>query len=93
MHEQYSVYKGLQRPIYFKGLKGNYIYYAFGLAASSLIFGVIISIATNFMTSAISMVAFLFLGILIMALYQRKYGLYRKDVKSGVYIVKGIFDK
>ena len=87
----YSVYKGLQRPIQFKGLKGNYIYFAFGIAICSLFVMMIASTMFNFMTGAISMAVFLFGGIIGMALYQRKYGLYQKNVKRGVYIIYKMF--
>jgi hypothetical protein len=90
--KKYSVYKGLQRPIQFKGLKGNYIYYAFAIAGGSLLVFIIMSTTINFIAATIGMAVFLFGGIIGMALYQRKYGLYRKKLKKGIYIVHNIFN-
>jgi Ca2+-dependent lipid-binding protein len=90
--EKFSVYKGLQRPILFKGLKGQYIYYAFAIAIGSLMTFVIISTIVNFLAASIGMAVFVFGGIIGMALYQRKYGLYRKNVRKGIYIIHNIFN-
>jgi phosphate/sulfate permease len=89
---KYSVYKGLQRPIQFKGLKGNYIYFVFAIALGSLFVAVCVTPFTNFLTGCISMVFFVFGGIIGMALYQRKYGLYRKRIFKGIYIIHNIFN-
>ncbi|MDR2774255.1 MAG: DUF4133 domain-containing protein [Tannerella sp.] len=89
---KYSVYKGLQRPIQFKGLKGNYIYFAFGIAVGSLFVAILVTPFTNFLTGCITMALVAFGGIVGMALYQRKYGLYRKRILDGVYIVHNIFN-
>ncbi|MDR2126797.1 MAG: DUF4133 domain-containing protein [Prevotellaceae bacterium] len=90
--KKYSVYKGLQRPIQFKGLKGNYIYYAFAIAIGSLIVFIIIATIVNFLAASVGMAVFVFGGIIGMALYQKKYGLYRKDVRKGIYIFRNIFN-
>jgi hypothetical protein len=90
--KKYSVYKGLQRPVQFKGLKGDYIYYAFGIAIGSLFVSIIVTTLTNFLTGCTAMAVFAFGGIIGMALYQRKYGLYRKRVLKGIYIIHNIFN-
>jgi uncharacterized membrane protein len=88
----FSVFKGLQRPIQFKGLKGSYIYFAFGIALGSLFVAIIVSTMTNFLTATFSMAIFVFGGIIGMALYQRKYGLYRKNINKGVFVIHNLFN-
>lgn len=39
----YLLYKGLKKPLVFKGLKGKYIYYAGGSFVGTMILGVILS--------------------------------------------------
>jgi Ca2+-dependent lipid-binding protein len=90
--KKYSVYKGLQRPIQFKGLKGNYIYYAFAIAVGSLLVFITFSTIFNFLAASISMAVFAFGGIIGMALYQRKYGLYRKEIRKGIYVIHNTFN-
>ena len=89
--KKYSVYKGLQRPIQFRGLKGSFIYYAFAIAIGSLFLFVIVSLISEFIVAAISMGIFVFGGIIGMAFYQRKFGLYRKSVRKGIYVIRNIF--
>ena len=89
----FSVYKGLQRPIQFKGLKGKFIYSAFIIALSSLFIAVIVSTFTSFLVGSCTMVSVALGGIIGMALYQRKYGLYRKNIIKGIFVVHSIFCK
>jgi hypothetical protein len=92
-HKKFSVYKGLQRPIQFKGLKGGFIYAAFILALGSLFIGIIVSTFTTFLAGSTAMVAVAFGGIIGMALYQRKFGLYRKNVTKGVFIMHSMYNR
>jgi hypothetical protein len=39
----FFLYKGLKKPLVFKGLKGKYIYYAGGAFAGTMILGIILS--------------------------------------------------
>jgi len=89
---KFNVYKGLQRPIQFKGLKGSFIYYAFVIALSSLLIGIIVTTLTTFVIGSICMVVTVFGSITGMALYQRKFGLYRKNTTKGVFIFHKIFN-
>jgi hypothetical protein len=92
-YTKYSVYKGLQRPITFKGLKGVFIYYGFGLAAFSLLVLFLVNLFQNFLTGALSMVLVLVAGIVSMAMYQRKYGLYRKNIAKGIYVINSVINR
>jgi hypothetical protein len=90
--KEYNVFKGLQRPIQFKGLKGSFIYYAFAIAIGSLLVGLIVSPLTSMVTGFLTIAFCLIGGIIGLALYQRKYGLYRKSVIRGIFIIKNLFD-
>ena len=87
----YQVYKGLQRSLIFKGLKGIYIYIAFALAGTSLIASVIGGLAGGFMVGGAAMLIILFGGLFGLTLYQRKNGLYQKRKDNKIFIVKNIF--
>jgi len=89
---KFSVYKGLQRPIMFKGLKGSYIYYAFALALSSMVIAFLVTVISSILTGTFVMAVVVFGGIIGMALYQRKFGLYRKRVSRGVFVIHSIFN-
>ena len=78
-HLSYNVYKGLQKPLIFKGFKGKFIY----------IGGACITLA-SFMWGGITLVIVMFGGLGITSQLQRK-GLHRKDKRKGIYIVSRTF--
>lgn len=41
MSDKFTVYKGLQSPLCFKGFKGRYIFWGAGFIVSSIVLGVI----------------------------------------------------
>ena len=90
-NRSYQVYKGLQRPLVFKGLKGIYIYLAFGVAGLSMVIMSVASALGGFLVGGFMMLATLFGGIIVLALWQKKNGLYRKRVDNKIYVVKNIF--
>lgn len=89
--QTFFVYKGLQRPLVFKGFKGKFIYMGFGVATLALIACVIISTLFSFSMGGLTLVLILFGGILLIGIYQKKYGLYNKKVHNKILIVKSIF--
>lgn len=46
--KSFFLYKGLKKPLVFKGLKGKYIYYAGGSFAGTMILGIILSKVIGF---------------------------------------------
>lgn len=92
-YESYQVYKGLQRPLIFKGLKGQYIYYAFATAGASLVLTVICIPFGGYIGAGCVMLGSAFGGIIALALYQKKYGLYNKKRINKTFILKGIFNR
>lgn len=46
--KSFFLYKGLKKPLVFKGLKGKYIYYAGGSFAGTMVLGIILSKVIGF---------------------------------------------
>jgi len=82
----FKVYRGLQRPLTFKGFKGKYIY----LGLVSILIGLICSIVIiNIGNYFLSVCSFLIIGgggTFLCAFKQRK-GLHHKKCHQGIFIV------
>jgi uncharacterized membrane protein YfcA len=85
--EQYSLYKGLQRPLVFKMFKGKYIYWAMG----SIIAGVIVGGALSAMISSYAgIIAFaaITLSLIFYTISRQKQGLNVKKRERSIFIVQ-----
>ena len=85
--EQFSLYKGLQRPLVFKMFKGKYIYWAMG----SIIAGVIIGGALSAIVSSYAgIIAFTAITVLLIfyTISRQKKGLNSKKRESTIYIIQ-----
>lgn len=78
MERSFFLYKGLKKPLVFKGLKGKYIYYAGGSFAGTMILGIILSKVIGFFIGIA--LAFAIGGGLIWNVFrlQKSNGLYNK---------------
>ena len=85
MAGRYAVYKGLQRPLTFKGFKGKYIYWGLGSVLGGLVFGSVTMAMVNMWLGAIVLVGFIVGGLVFIASKQ-KGGLHAKTRHSGVYV-------
>ena len=85
-YPSYNVYKGLQKPLIFKGFKGKFIYIGGACIISALLLCAIVSTLASFMWGGITLVIVMFGGLGITSQLQRK-GLHRKDKRKGIYIV------
>lgn len=88
--KEYVVFKGLQKPLVFKGYKGKFIYWiAGGLLGSfilCIVFTILIHIAVGILTLAIGT------GSIIMYVKsQMKYGVNKKELKKGVVFIDSNF--
>ncbi len=84
---KYPLYKGLQKPLMFKGLKGKYIYIAAITAVSSLIVSLIcFGLFGNFI--GILVLAIGVGGGLFLIAQKQKKGLYSKKKLKGVFVIK-----
>lgn len=78
MEEGFFLYKGLKKPLVFKGLAGKYIYYAAGAFGGTLLLsGILSSILGTFIGLLVALVVG---GLSIYNTFrlQKKYGLYKK---------------
>ncbi|MDH6358931.1 DUF4133 domain-containing protein [Parabacteroides sp. PF5-9] len=89
--KEFQMYKGLQRPLVFRGFKGKYIYFGFGSMVGGLLACVIVSTTVNFLMGGFTLVLVVFGGLFVSAMLQ-KGGIYKKDKKECIYIVKNLFD-
>ena len=86
----YKIYKGLQRPLVFKGFKGKFIYWAVGgCGISILIGGIIAATISNIIGTLIILV--LGVGTLMFVTNKQKNGLYDRQKKYGIFIMKPSF--
>lgn len=91
-YPMYNVYKGLQKPLIFKGLKGRFIYIGAGCVILSMILCAVLSTIFSFLYGGISLVVVLFGGLYLTSVSQKK-GLHRKDKRKGVFIINKVFNK
>ena len=93
MDEQtFSVYRGLQKPLIFKGLKGKFIYWGGACVVLSLLLCCTISVITSFIWGGIFLVVSMFGGLGVIIHLQKK-GLHNKDRRKGTYIVSKVFSR
>ncbi|MGY3055524.1 hypothetical protein ACVWYG_003745 [Pedobacter sp. UYEF25] len=85
MAKQFAVYKGLQKPLVYKGFKGKFIYWGIGCLLSGLVTGSVSMALINKYVGAIVMVVVIVGGLLYTATQQKK-GLHRKIRYSGIFI-------
>lgn len=81
----FSVYKGLQKPLVYKGFKGRYMYWAIGFILLGLVLGAIILTTVNIVVGLIAMAA-IFGGGIYYTSQRQKGGLYDKTRSNGIYV-------
>ncbi|MCY4216597.1 MAG: DUF4133 domain-containing protein [Flavobacteriaceae bacterium] len=82
----FKVYRGLQRPLTFKGFKGKYIYWGLGAILIGLISSIVIVNIGNYFLAVCSFLIIGGGGSFLCAVKQRK-GLYHKKSHRGIFIV------
>ncbi len=82
----YNAYKGLQKPLVFKFLKGKYIYWSLGILVGSMVLGIITIVALSKIIGIFVMLGGMGGGILYITNKQKK-GLHKKDSSRGIYII------
>ena len=85
MGRKYPIYKGLQKPLEFKGLKGKYIYWAVGSLLAGLVLGALTMSLVNMWLGAIVLVGSIAGGLVFIASKQKQ-GLHSKSIDRSVYI-------
>jgi len=84
---KYSVYKGLQKPLVFRGFKGRYIYWGVGFIVLSLVAGGILGAFVGMLPGAATMAALMLGGIYYTGIRQKQ-GLYDKKRAKGVHVIR-----
>jgi hypothetical protein len=89
MAKRFAVYKGLQRPLTFKGFKGKFIYWGVGSLLAGLVLGALTMSLINMWLGAVVLIGSVVGGLLYIASRQKK-GLHDKATASGIYIIHHI---
>ncbi|MGF7079029.1 plasmid transfer protein [Mucilaginibacter sp. UYCu711] len=86
MARKFAVYKGLQKPLIFKGFKGKFIYWGLGFLLSGLVFGALTMSLVNMWLGATVLIGCIVGGLLFTATKQ-KGGLHTKSRDSQIFIL------
>jgi len=86
MARRYPVYKGLQKPLIFKGFKGKFIYWGLGSILAGLVSGALIMSLVNMWFGAIVLIGCMVGGLLYTA-GKQKGGLHDKGRANSIYIL------
>lgn len=87
MQQFYPIYKGLQKPLVYKGFKGRYIYWAIGFIILGIVLAGIIGSIFNLMFGIVVLVFIAFGGIYYTSQKQKR-GLYDKTTHKGIYVLR-----
>lgn len=86
MAKRFSVYKGLQKPLIYKGFKGKFIYWGIASLLAGLVSGALIMSLVNMWLGAIALVGCITGGLFYTA-GKQKNGLHDKSRASSIYII------
>jgi len=86
MARKFAVYKGLQRPLIFKGFKGKFIYWGLVSLLSGLVLGALTMSLINMWLGALVLVGCIVGGLLYTA-GKQKGGLHNKGRANSIYIL------
>ncbi len=89
MARKYPVYKGLQRPLIFKGFKGKFIYWGIASLLTGLVFGALTMSLVNMWLGALVLIGFIVCGLLFTASRQKQ-GLHSKSHANRIQIINQI---
>jgi hypothetical protein len=85
MPKRFAIYKGLQKPLVFRGFKGKFIYWGLGALLAGLVLGALTMSLVSMWLGAIVLIGSIVGGLLYIAGRQKK-GLHEKSRHSGIYI-------
>ena len=86
----FLVYRGIQKPLEFMGLRGRYVYIGAGAAVVAILSFIVGFIIFGLLVSFI-LVLLLLSTVAAWILVQQKKGLHTKRVLEGTYIVNTLF--
>jgi len=82
---KFAVYKGLQRPLIYKGFRGKFIYWGIGAVLTGLVLGSVTMAVVNMWLGAIVLVGCIAGGLVYIASRQKR-GLHDKTRHHDIYI-------
>jgi hypothetical protein len=88
--KSYPVFKGLQKPLTYKGFKGKFIYWGIGCLLGGLILGALTMTMINMFFGVLVLAGTIVGGLFYTAGKQKK-GLYTKTTSTGYYIYQAQF--
>jgi hypothetical protein len=86
MARRYPVYKGLQRPLIFKGFKGKFIYWGIASLLTGLVLGALTMSLVSMWLGAVILIGSVVGGLLFTASKQKD-GLHTKSRTSNIFIL------
>jgi hypothetical protein len=86
MATKYAVYKGLQKPLIFKGFKGKFIYWGIASLLTGLVIGALTMTLINMWLGAIVLIGCIVGGLLFTA-GKQKGGLNTKSRANNIHIL------
>ncbi len=92
MTRRFAVYKGLQKPLIFKGFKGKFIYWGVGCLLAGLVFGALTMTIVNMWLGALVLVGAIAGGLFYIT-GKQKNGLNEKTHSHAVHIHPPNFKK
>jgi type IV secretory pathway VirB3-like protein len=87
----YPVFKGLQRPLEFMGIRGRFLTYAAGAIGVSFIGFIVFSIVMGKLAGFIAMIALAIAGLITIYVKQRS-GLHAKRHDRGIFVYQGLYN-
>lgn len=84
MERSFNVYKGLQKPLVYRGFSGKFIYWGIASLLAGLVLGAL-AIALLNMLFGVFIMALCIGGGLMSTAAQQKKGLHQKSRSSGIY--------
>ena len=85
MARKFPIYKGLQKPLQFRGFKGKYIYWGVGSLLAGLVLGALTMSLVNMWLGAIVLIGSIVGGLLYIA-GRKKKGRHSKSSGRSVYV-------
>ena len=89
---EYPIFKGLQKPLEFMGIRGRFLIYAAVSIGLSLLLFFVFSIIIGKLGGFIAMVISLGTGLALIYTRQKQ-GLHNKQIDKGIFFVHTIQDK
>lgn len=86
MERTYNVYKGLQKPLVYKGFAGKFIYWGIASLLSGLVLGALVMALFSMLLGLIVLASCVGGGLYYTASRQKK-GLHQKTRSSGHYLI------